>query len=490
MIRRLSLSQRLALVVVSLLILCAAAVCVAQLHSSAQYGNAMVQRLSAGLAQQIVAREPLLDAHGEGNRQTLKSLFDRLMTFNPSVELYLLSPDGDLLADAAPPGHIQRQRIDMAPVQVFLTGSTSPVYGDDPRSLDGRKVFSAAPLRVDGQLRGYLYIILQGETFNQLAADAWQKTLWSIVLWTLLLVTLFGLLAGGLAWFWVTRPVRQLTAQVAANDRDSISAIKTLAARTPEPHPGNEVAVLENRFIDLARQIAGQWDRLADSDRQRREFVANISHDLRTPLTSLLGYLETLTLKDERLTAEERRQYLTIALRQGNKVRHLSQQLFELARLEHGGIKPQRERFAMGELISDVAQKFELTARTREVNLQIDVPGPLPLVNADVSMIERVVTNLLDNAMRHTPVGGEIRLAVWQENQQIQVEVADNGTGVDAALRDDLFQRPSALSAQASREDRGGLGLLIVKRMLELHGGGIRLVESVSGARFRFFVPL
>ncbi|VTO28612.1 osmosensitive K+ channel histidine kinase KdpD [Klebsiella pneumoniae] len=481
MIRRLSLSQRLALVVVSLLMLCAVAVCAVQLHSSAQYGNAMVQRLSSGLAQQIVAREPLLDAHGEVNRQTLKSLFDRLMTFNPSVELYLLSPDGDLLADAAPPGHIQRQRIDMAPVQAFLTGSASPVYGDDPRSPDGRKVFSAAPLRVDGQLRGYLYIILQGETFNQLAADAWQKTLWSIVLWTLLLVALFGLLAGGLAWFWVTRPVRLLTAQVAASGQDSISAIKTLAARRPEPRPGNEVAVLENRFIDLARQIADQWDRLADSDRQRREFVANISHDLRTPLTSLLGYLETLTLKDEWLTAEERRQYLTIALRQGNKVRHLSQQLFELARLEHGGIKPQRERFAMGELISDVAQKFELTARTREVNLHIDVPGPLPLINADVSMIERVVTNLLDNAMRHTPVGGEIRLAVWQENQQLQVEVADNGAGVDAALRDDLFQRPSALSTQASREDRGGLGLLIVKRMLELHGGDIRLVESVSG---------
>ncbi len=145
MIRRLSLSQRLALVVVSLLILCAAAVCVVQLHSSAQYGNAMVQRLSAGLAQQIVAREPLLDAHGEVNRQTLKSLFDRLMTFNPSVELYLLSPDGDLLADAAPPGHIQRQRIDMAPVQVFLTGSTSPVYGDDPAALTGEK--SSAPPR-------------------------------------------------------------------------------------------------------------------------------------------------------------------------------------------------------------------------------------------------------------------------------------------------------------------------------------------------------
>ncbi len=195
MIRRLSLSQRLALVVVSLLMLCAVAVCAVQLHSSAQYGNAMVQRLSSGLAQQIVAREPLLDAHGEVNRQTLKSLFDRLMTFNPSVELYLLSPDGDLLADAAPPGHIQRQRIDMAPVQAFLTGSASPVYGDDPRSPDGRKVFSAARCASTANCAATCISFCR-ETFNQLAADAWQKTLWSIVLWTLLLVALFGLLAG------------------------------------------------------------------------------------------------------------------------------------------------------------------------------------------------------------------------------------------------------------------------------------------------------
>ncbi|MCP6059348.1 two-component sensor histidine kinase, partial [Klebsiella pneumoniae] len=101
---------------------------------------------------------------------------------------------------------------------------------------------------------------------------------------------------------------------------------------------------------------------------------------------------ETLSLKSATLSPQEHQQYLATALRQGQKVRHLSQQLFELARLEHGGIKPQRERFAMAELISDVAQKFELTARTREVNLRIDVPGRLPLVNADVSMIERVVT--------------------------------------------------------------------------------------------------
>lgn len=490
MIRRFSLSQRLALVVASLLLLCAAAVCVVQLHSSAQYGNAMVQQLSSGLAQQIVEREPLLNARGEVNRETLKSLFDRLMTLNPSVELYLVSPDGDLLADAAPPGHLKRQRIALAPVQHFLSGAAWPVYGDDPRSVDRQKVFSAAPLRLDGQLRGYLYIILQGETLNQLAADAWQKTLWSIVLWTLLLVALFGILAGGLAWYWVTRPVRLLTAQVAARGQDSISAIKALASQAEEQQPGNEVAVLHNRFIELARQIAEQWDRLADSDRQRREFVANISHDLRTPLTSLLGYLETLSLKEERLTAEERKQYLNIALRQGNKVRHLSQQLFELARLEHGGIKPQPEKFALAELIQDVAQKFDLAIATREIRLQLALASGLPLVEADLSMMERVLTNLLDNAIRHTPHGGDIRLSTRQQGNEVVVEVADSGPGVAGELRANLFTRPSVLEPGQQSASRGGLGLMIVRRMLQLHGGDIRLLDAPTGACFQFTLPL
>lgn len=137
-----------------------------------------------------------------------------------------------------------------------------------------------------------------------------------------------------------------------------------------------------------------------------------------------------------------------------------------------------------------MAQKFDLTIETRQLHLQVDMPHSLPLINADVSMIERVVTNLLDNAVRHSPQGSTIRLKVWQEEAQLQVEVSDSGPGIDEALREQLFQRPSVLGHQASREDRGGLGLLIVRRMLELHGGGIRLMDSVSGARFRFFVPL
>ncbi len=490
MSRRFSLSQQLTLVFTAILLLCAIAACSIQLYNSSQFGNAMVQRLSAGLAQQIVNREPLLDERGEVNRQTLKMLFDRLMTLNPSVELYLVSRDGNIVADAAPPGHMKRKQINVEPLKAFLDGAAWPIYGDDPRSLDKEKVFSVAPVLLNGNLHGYLYIILEGENLNALADNAWRKALWNTLLWSLLLVALFGLLAGILVWYWVARPVRQLTSHVAGLDQDSISAIRQLAQQPLVADTSNEVAILRNTFIELARKITSQWEKLSDSDRQRREFIANISHDLRTPLTSLLGYLETLSLKADTLSPEDNRQYLSIALRQGHKVRHLSQQLFELAKLEHGGMKPQREPFAIGELIQDVAQKFDLTIETRQLTLKVENSRGMPLLNADVSMIERVVTNLLDNAVRHTPSGGTVILRVWQENERLQVEVADSGPGVEEALREQLFQRPSALSPQSVRENRGGLGLLIVRRMLELHGGNIRLVDAASGACFRFFVPL
>ncbi|RVR17495.1 two-component sensor histidine kinase, partial [Citrobacter freundii] len=109
--------------------------------------------------------------------------------------------------------------------------------------------------------------------------------------------------------------------QVVKLEQDSISVIKQLAQKNPDPAPANEIALLNNAFIELAQKIAQQWDLLADSDRQRREFIANISHDLRTPLTSLLGYLEMLSLKADTMTPEENRHYLSIALRQGHKVR-------------------------------------------------------------------------------------------------------------------------------------------------------------------------
>jgi signal transduction histidine kinase len=236
----------------------------------------------------------------------------------------------------------------------------------------------------------------------------------------------------------------------------------------------------------MTQRIASQWSELSAQDQRRRELVANISHDLRTPLTSLHGYLETLRVKADRLSRADQERYLDVALGQSRKVNRLAQELFELARLEHGGVKPARERFSLPELLQDVVQKFELPAQARSQRLLMEIAPELPPVAGDIGMIERVLTNLLDNAIRHTPTGGIIRVQLRRESDAVRVQVADNGPGVPEPLRQGLFERPRMAAGPRSG---GGLGLLIVRRILQLHGSDIRLVEGAGqGAVFEFWV--
>ena len=250
---------------------------------------------------------------------------------------------------------------------------------------------------------------------------------------------------------------------------------------------GDEIAVLDTAFRQMMARIGEQWQALTRQDQERRELIANVSHDLRTPLSSLHGYLETLLLKDDVLDAPERRRYLGIALDQSRKVGALAQSLFDLARLEYGFVQPEPEPFSMLDLIQDVFQKFELRAESRRITMTAVFPPHLPSALADLGMIERVLSNLLDNALRHTPEGGRIEVGIAPSGAALDVTVSDTGPGVPEALRDGLFRRPFTVGG--ARRD-GGLGLCIVHRILELHGRRITLLDTPEpGAHFRFSVP-
>lgn len=486
--KRLTLSQRLMLVFILLLIACCAISGWLQVRSASQYSQAVTQRLSVNLASQIVANNPLLSAQGL-DRGAVHKLFDQLMAVNPSVEVYLLDSSGKIIANAAPPGKLQLQQVDLAPVNQLQAGAAMPVYGDNPRDPARQQVFSAAPLKMGDRVQGYIYIVLQGEEYSLLAAAAQRHTAVLMALRSMGLVLLLGGIAGFFAFRWVTRPVRRLTRQVSGLDDDGIDAIRALAHAPPPGKPQDEVAQLQQAFIQLAQRIDQQWQSLTQQDQMRREFVANISHDLRTPLTSLHGYLETLSVKADTLSVEDRQRYLGIALAQSKKVGRLAQELFELARLEYGVVKPQKERFCLSELVQDVMQKFELTAESRHQQIRVSSAPGIPLVTADLGMMERVLTNLLDNALRHTPEHGLIEIEMMQQAGKVQVQVNDSGPGIAAELREDLFVRPSLLNARKHRA--GGLGLMIVRRILQLHDSDIKLVDRPQrGACFQFFVPV
>ena len=482
---RLSLSQRLSLVFAALLLACCAASLWLQLRANLQHEQEVTQRLSLGLAAHIAENSALMAPSGL-NDAAVKDLFDKLMAVNPSVEVYLLAMDGRIQAQAAPAGHLKRDRVDVAPIGVLLAGGRLPVLGDDPRSAGGgRKVFSAAPLRIDGRDAGYVYVVLLGEDRDNVAAGLQASNRWSYLVWPMALVAALGLLAGLAAFRLITRPLRRLTAAVQQFETSGLVALDSAApALSQASSGGGEIATLGQVFARMTQRIAEQWRELTLQDQQRRELFANISHDLRTPLTSLHGYLETLLLKADSLSPDDRRRYLEIALGQSSKVGRLAQELFELARLEYGVVKPEMESFALSDLVQDVFQKFELAAEARGQRLVPDIAAGLPVVTADLGMIERVLTNLLDNAIRHSPEGGEIVVQLRAKGQRVGVEISDTGPGIPGELRNKLFVRP-VFSSNGGRA--GGLGLVIVKRILQLHDSDIELLQREKmGAVFSF----
>jgi signal transduction histidine kinase len=217
--------------------------------------------------------------------------------------------------------------------------------------------------------------------------------------------------------------------------------------------------------------------------------VANVSHDLRTPLASLHGYLETLLMKEGKLSAQEQRNFLEIAVKQSERLGTLVAELFELAKLESHETQLHCELFSLGELVQDVAQKLQLAAEKKKIRLQTHFRADLPFVFADIRLIERVLENLIENALRYTPEGGTVTVALAREGKKVAVRVEDTGCGIPQQDLPYIFNR-FYRGENHQRSEGAGLGLAITKRILDLHGCLIETVSAVNvGTSIGFQLP-
>ncbi|MEZ5542349.1 MAG: ATP-binding protein [Pseudomonadota bacterium] len=486
-----SLYARLALGLVVLVLLLGTVNFGVMLNAGRLYLQELNQRLNRTLAANLIAENRLQVDNGHFDSASLGPIFHTYMVVNPSIEVYLLDAEGRILAYSAPAAKVRRERVDLAPVRAFLDDTARlPITGDDPRDPAGRKVFSAAPVGPPERPQGYLYVVLAGEQLDSAAAMLRDSYMLRVALYGLAGVALFGVLAGLWLLFRLTRRLHRLDralGEFEASDFTALPAFGHDAARTDD-----ELNRLSRRFRRMAERIIAQVGTLKQTDALRRELVANVSHDLRTPIASLQGYLETLLMKADTLTDGERDQYLQIALRHSRQLGALVSELFELAKLESGHTQLQREAFAAGELVQDVALKFQLPARAAGVRIVTEIPPALPFVSADIGMIERVLENLLDNALRHTPDGGQVTVSLAAAGGGIRVQVADTGAGIPASELPHLFDRFYQVK-KSQREAGGGvgLGLAIVKRILDLHAVGITVSSTLEqGTCFDFALPV
>jgi len=265
-----------------------------------------------------------------------------------------------------------------------------------------------------------------------------------------------------------------------------------LTARAPEAG-GDEVTALARAFNRMAGDLEARTRAMELSDRTRRQLLADVSHELKTPLAAIRGYAETLSMPEVRLDEDTRRRYLEIVGDETLKLEGIVGDLLDLARIEGGGLTLTCGDVPVAQLFQRVADRHEREMLEKQVTLETSVAADIPAVWGDAARLEQALQNLVANALRHTPEGGQISLVAARVGEGVRLTVRDTGSGIPDGHLPHIFDR--FYKSDASRTDPfsksgSGLGLSIVKAIVERHGGTVAAANTpAGGAEFTLTLP-
>lgn len=448
------------------------------------YVQEINQQLYGSVADSTIKQvKPLVN--GKIDTTQIQDIMHSMMVINPSVEVYLLDTAGQIITYVAPNKRVKLEKVDLAPIKEFIAaGDDRPlIKGDDPRHPNLKNIFSAAPIMNGEKQEGYIYIILASEQQAQVVCNLQSSYIYKLSR-TMFFITLLGaLLIGLLAIWYLTRSLRQVIKTVTRFKEGDYQA------RVAEADKGDMV-VLADTFNEMADKIVENIDQLKSVENLRRELIANVSHDLRTPLAIMQGYVETMLMKNDSLGADDRQKYLKTVLTSSEKLSKLISQLFEYSKLEAKQIEPKKEPFFVTELAQDVFHKYQILAGEKNIEIKLNMPKNLPMVFADLGLVERVIQNLMDNALKFTPNGGKIQLDLKPLHESVEIRIADNGPGISEEQQAYIFERYNKADRKGNQTGGAGLGLAIVKKILELHDATIRVQSRLNeGTAFMFQLP-
>jgi two-component system OmpR family sensor kinase len=305
------------------------------------------------------------------------------------------------------------------------------------------------------------------------------STLRRFVLIMAMLFPLGLLLAGGGGWLLARRALRPVDHMTRAAQR--ISG-EHLTERLLETGTGDELD-------RLAKTLNEMLTRLDESFRQVRQFSADASHELQTPLTILKGEIE-VALRSGR-TPEEYQQVLTSSLEEIERISHLVEGLMLLARADSGVLRMDHQPVAIDELLAEVAAQLQRMAAGRGVGLRLEDLAPVS-ISGDREQLQRLFINLIDNAIKYTPAGGNVSLSLRTEGNQALISVTDTGIGLSEAEQAQIFTRfYRAAKARSQSGGGAGLGLCIAQSIAEAHGGKIQVHSSPGqGSTFTVVLPM
>ncbi|MEG3767182.1 HAMP domain-containing sensor histidine kinase [Alteromonas sp. 14N.309.X.WAT.G.H12] len=478
-----TLASQLTLAISALFIIAAFVLFQWYLHSSEKFADEVEQVLHRDLAAHIVHDNPQLES-GIIDTESLVSAFHTKMLLGPEWEFYALDTKGKVLAYSAPEGAVKLNSVDLKPIDDYLNGSHFPVYGDDPRALGSQKIFSVTPIisAASSQIQGYLYVIIGGQKRDSATALLTGSKVIKDSAFILGMAILFGIIAMLLVVIIITKPLKKLSQRTLEYVKNDFANLDTTSNSWLK---SKEIQDLELSFISSAQHINKQLNQIKNTEQLRRELLSHISHDFKTPMTGLNGYLETWLITPE----EQRKPELVhLAYQNSLQINQLVDQLFELARLESGDIQFIPEPVNVVELAYDVMQRLRFQAEQQQVQLRVIAETEHGIVAyADISKLERVLVNLIDNAIRHTQASGMVKIEINDYQDKVAMSIIDNGRGIHQNELEAIFEPKYQASNSQANIANAGLGLSIVKRLLDIHKSVIRVTSQPGkGSRFTF----
>ena len=486
---KISLYQKLSISLLAIFLLVIVAIVFITQSFEAISRDKAEQELHQSLAAHLVHDNPLL-SEGEHDHEALQNLFHSMMILGPNFEFYILDTNGKILSYSAKPGEVVRQSVNLEPINWLYTNQMSyPIYADDPRS-DQKKIFSTAPILTNGKIRGHLFVIIGGQIydsiFNNIKNNESVQLIGVIAISSLVFLLLILLVS----FHFFVRPLKRLSIEV---KNLSDSGFDKQLLPIDEVSKGLEVSELSIAFNQLISQVNLQFKQLESVDSERRELLAHLSHDLRTPLASLQGFLQTIQLKQGTLPPQEINTYIARCLKSSRSINGFVNQIFELAHLESGQVSISLEKFPIAELLYDTIEKFSISAEKKNITIALEIANEKQLVTTDIAKLERIMSNLIENAIRHTPKNGNIWINVHFHNKdnQFQLTIKDSGTGINQDELPYLFDARYRGKQAVDDGDRHiGLGLTITKKLVTLLGSDIKAGNNPEGgANFQFGLP-
>ena len=479
-----SLFWRISLVFLILLILIGLSYVFITAYAAQKYFSETTQKLNANVAEHMLQEvSPFVE--GEVNKTALDKIMHSMMAVNPALEVYLLNNEGEILSYVVLHKKVKLRYVSLEPVKKFIADKGQKfVLGDDPRNPGKKTVFSATQVIENGKSMGYVYMILASEEYEDIAGTLWNSYLLTLGtrFFMLTLMAAFGL---GLLMVWLlTRNLHKIIQTVKKFEKGDMAARIEIKSK-------GELANLSNTFNIMADTIVKNIDDLKKVDHLRRELIANVSHDLRTPLAVIHGYIETMMMKEGKLSEEERAKYLKTILNSSEYLKKLVADLFELSKLEARQIELKKEPFAITELLLDTSNQYNLLAQEKEIIIKPQFAQEGPIVYADLSLIERALQNLMINAIKHSPENGEVTIELTQNQQNVEVSISNGGAGISAEDIPHIFDRYYKVEKHYGANKGTGLGLAIVKNIMDVHNTFIKVKSKINEqTTFYFQLPI